>query len=114
MITKSRRQRAEVPKKNSPTFKFLEKTAGRPLTLGGLLESIRLGEELSQAAFAKKLGVSSSHLCDIEKDRKVVGPERAARFAAILGRSPEQFVRLSLQELVDGARLNMKVHVGAA
>lgn len=69
---------------------------------------------MSQAAFAKKLGISSSHLCDIEKDRKVVGPERAARFAAILGRSPEQFVRLSLQELVDGARLNMKVHVGAA
>jgi plasmid maintenance system antidote protein VapI len=113
MITKSRRHRAEAPKK-SPTLKFLEATAGRPLTLGGLLESIRLGEELSQAACAKKLGVSSSHLCDIEKGRKVVGPERAARFAAILGRSPEQLVRLSLQELVDGARLNLKVNVGAA
>lgn len=113
MITKSRRHRAEAPKK-SLTLKFLETTAGRPLTLGGLLGSIRLGEELSQAAFAKKLGVSSSHLCDIEKGRKVVGPERAARFAAILGRSPEQLVRLSLQELVDGARLNMKVNVGAA
>ena len=113
MITKSRRHRAGAPKK-SPTLKFLEATAGRPLTLRGLLESIRLGEALSQAAFAKKLGVSSSHLCDIEKGRKVVGPERAARFAAILGRSPEQLVRLSLQELVDGAHLNMKVNVGAA
>lgn len=113
MITKSRRQRDEVPKK-SPTLKFLEKTAGRPLTLGGILESIRLGEELSQAAFAKKLGISSSHLCDIEKGRKVVGPERAARFAAILARSPEQFVRLALQELVSGAGLTMKVNVGAA
>ena len=113
MMTKSRRHRAGAPKK-SPTLKFLEATAGRPLTLRGLLESIRLGEALSQAAFAKKLGVSSSHLCDIEKGRKVVGPERAARFAAILGRSPEQLVRLSLQELVDRARLNMKVNVGAA
>ena len=83
MTTKSRRPRAEAPKK-SPTLKFLEDTAGRPLTLGGLLESIRLGKAMSQAAFAKKLGISSSHLCDIEKDRKVVGPERAARFAAIL------------------------------
>lgn len=110
---KSRRHHSEALKK-SPTLKFLEQTAGRPLSLGGLLESLRLGEELSQAAFAKKLGISSSHLCDIEKGRKVVGPERAARFAVILGRSPEQFVRLSLQELVNGAGLNMKVNVGAA
>jgi transcriptional regulator with XRE-family HTH domain len=95
-------------------MKYLEQTAGRPLTLGGLLESIRLGEEMSQAAFARKLGVSPSHLCDIEKGRKVVSPERAARFARILGRSPEQFVRLSLQELIDEAGLKMKVNVAAA
>ena len=44
-------------KKKSDTLKFLEELAGRPLTLGGLLESIRLSEELSQAAFAKKLGM---------------------------------------------------------
>ena len=101
-------------KNKSETMKFLEETAGRPLTLGGLLESIRVGEEMSQSAFAKKLGVSPSHLCDIEKGRKVVSPERAARFAKILGRSREQFVRLSLQELVDEAGLKMKVNVDAA
>jgi transcriptional regulator with XRE-family HTH domain len=95
-------------------MKFLEETAGRPLTLGGLLESIRMGEEMSQATFAKKLGVSPSHLCDIEKGRKVVSPERAARFAEVLGRSREQFVRLSLQELIDEAGLKMKVNVDAA
>lgn len=100
--------------RKSETMKFLEETAGRRLTLGGLLESMRLGEEMSQIAFAKKLGVSPSHLCDIEKGRKVVSPERAARFAKILGRSPEQFVRLSLQELVDDAGLKMKVNVGVA
>lgn len=98
----------------SNTMKYLEEIAGRPLTLGGLLESIRLGEEMSQAAFARKLGVSPSHLCDIERGRKVVSPERAARFAKALGRSPEQFVRLSLQELVDEAGLRMKVNVAAA
>ena len=100
--------------KKSSTMKFLEETAGRPLTLGGLIESIRLGEELSQAIFAKKLRVSASHLCDIEKGRKVISPERAARFAKILGRSPEQFVRLSLQELIDEAGLKMNVDVKAA
>jgi transcriptional regulator with XRE-family HTH domain len=98
----------------SNTMKYLEQIAGRPLALGGLLESIRLGEEMSQAAFARKLGISPSHLCDIEKGRKVVSPERAARFAKALGRSPEQFVRLSLQELVDEAGLRMKVDVAAA
>ena len=101
-------------RKKSETMKFLEETAGRPLTLGGLIESLREGEGMSQAAFARKLGVSPSHLCDIEKGRKVVSPERAARFAKVLGRSREQFVRLSLQELVDEAGLKMKVNVDAA
>jgi len=68
----------------------------------------------SQAAFARKLGISPSHLCDIEKGRKVVSAQRAARFARILGRSPEQFVRLSLQELVDEAGLKMRVNIAAA
>jgi plasmid maintenance system antidote protein VapI len=101
-------------RRKSETMKFLESAAERPLSLGGLLESIRLGEEMSQTAFAKKIGVSASHLCDIEKGRKVVSPERASRFAKILGRSPEQFVRLALQSLVDEAGLNMKVDVEAA
>ena len=101
-------------KKKSETMKFLEDTAERPLTLGGLLESIRLGDEISQTAFAKKLGISPSHLCDIEKGRKLVSPERAARFAKILGRSREQFVRLSLQMLVDEAGLKLKVSLDAA
>jgi transcriptional regulator with XRE-family HTH domain len=95
-------------------MKFLEDLAGRPLTLGGLLQSIRLGEEMSQAAFAKKLGISPSHLCDIEKGRKVVSPERAVRFATILGRSHQQFVRLALQGLVDETGLKLQVDVAAA
>ncbi|MBF0443032.1 MAG: helix-turn-helix transcriptional regulator [Oligoflexales bacterium] len=93
---------------------FLESTAGRPLTLGGMIESIRLGEDMSQIDFAHKLGISASHLCDIEKGRKSVGASRAVRFAKILGRAPEQFVRMALQELVDEAGLRMKVEVEAA
>jgi plasmid maintenance system antidote protein VapI len=101
-------------KKKSKTIIFLEKLAGRPLTLGRLIESIRLGEEMSQAAFAKKLHISPSHLCDIEKGRKVVSPERASKFAKILGMSEEQFVRLSLQQIIDLSGLKMKVEVKAA
>ena len=101
-------------KTKSNTMKYLERVGGRPLSLGGLLESIRIGEEMSQTVFARKLDISPSHLCDIEKGRKVVGPKRAARFAKILGRNPEQFVRLSLQELIDEAGLKMKVNIDAA
>lgn len=101
-------------RKKSDTMRFLEQLTGRPLTLGGLLQSIRMGEEMSQAAFAKQLQISPSHLCDIEKGRKVVSPERAARFAAILGRPKQQFVRLALQGLVDETGLKMKVDVAAA
>lgn len=101
-------------KKKSKAQIFLEKAAGRSLTLGGLLESIRLGEDITSASFAKKLGLSSSHFCDIEKGRKVISPKRAAKFAKILGYSQEQFVRLSLQAILDESGLKMKVDVTAA
>lgn len=100
--------------KKSDTRKFLEKLTGGPVTLGKLMESIRLGEELSQAAFAKRLKISRSHLNDIEKGNKAVSPERAARFAKALGHSEERFVELALQSIVDEAGLKMRVAVDVA
>ena len=101
-------------RKKSKAMKHLEKISGGVLTLGSLIESIRLADEISQIAFAKKLDISPSHLCDIEKQRKVVSPERAAKYAKILGYSPEQFVRLALQEILDQAGISMKVEVKVA
>jgi transcriptional regulator with XRE-family HTH domain len=49
-----------------------------------LLQAIRVGEDMSQAEFALRLGVSKSHICDIEKGRKSVSPMRALEFARIL------------------------------
>lgn len=95
-------------------MKFLENAAGRTLSLGGLLESLRLSEELSQITFAKKLKISPSHLCDIEKGRKVVSAARAAHFADVLHRSQAQFVRLALQDEVQRSGLKLKVNVRAA
>ena len=100
--------------KKSPAMKYLETATGKKLTLANLLEAIRKSDEISQVEFAKKLGISKSHLCDIEKGRKAVSPERAARFAEILGYSADQFVRLSLQSILDEAGLKMKVEVEAA
>lgn len=101
-------------KRKSDAMKFLEEVSGRPLSLGGLIESIRLSDELPQAVFAKKMGISPSHLCDIEKGRKAVSPARAVQFAKKLGRSETQFVRLALQDEVARSGLSFKVTVEVA
>jgi antitoxin HigA-1 len=98
----------------SPATRFLEDLARGPLTFGSLLEAIRVGEGLTQAEFARQLGISRSHLCDIEKGRKSVSLTRAAHLAKTLGYSEKQFVRLALQELVDEAGLKWVVKVEAA
>lgn len=96
-------------KKKSDAIKFLEGLSGGPLTIGELIEAIRLADEQTQPEFAKRLGISKSHLNDIEKGRKSVSLERAARFARYLRLSEAQFVTLALQSQLDEARLNYKV-----
>ncbi|CAN5273451.1 hypothetical protein BH10PSE19_BH10PSE19_17090 [soil metagenome] len=97
-------------KKKSDAMKFLEKLAGE-LTLAGLLMAIRQGEEMSQVEFAKLLGISRQYLCDIEHKRRTISPHAAAMFAKILGYSPQQFVRLCLQDLVNRDGLKLKIDV---
>jgi transcriptional regulator with XRE-family HTH domain len=100
--------------KKSASLRFLEKLTGGPMSLGGFIEAVRLGEEMSQPAFAAKLGISRSHLNDIEKGRKMVSLDRAVRFAKQLGYSPERFVKLALQDLVCRSKLKLEVEVRAA
>ena len=66
-----------APRK-SAAVRTLERLSGGPPTLGRALEAVRKCEELSQTACAETLGISKSHLCDVEKGRKTVSPERAA------------------------------------
>jgi transcriptional regulator with XRE-family HTH domain len=98
----------------SSARRFLEKLAGGPLTLGMALKATREGEGLSQAEFARKLGLSRSHLCDIEKGRKPVSAARAAAFARVLGYSERQYVRLALQDELTRAGLAMQVEIRTA
>jgi transcriptional regulator with XRE-family HTH domain len=100
-------------KKKSDAMKFLEGLVGE-LTFGGLIEAMRQAEEMSQVEFAQKLGISKQHLCDIEKRRKFVSPERAAKFAKTLGHSERSFVALALQDIVNQGGLKLKVNVEAA
>lgn len=91
-------------------MQFLEKLAGE-LTLSGLLIAIHQGEEMTQVEFAKLLGVSRQYVCDIEHNRRMISPHTAVIFAKKLGYSPQQFVRLCLQDLVDREGLNLKIEV---
>jgi len=93
---------------------FIEKILGGPLSLGMALEAIRRGEEMSQGTFAKKLGISQQKLCDIEKERRHVSPEKAAQFAKKLGHPITVFVKLALQDQVNSSGLKLEVSVEAA
>lgn len=101
-------------KANDSGEKFLESLMGGPLSLGGALSAIRETENESLAVFSARLEVSRTHLSDIEHGRRSVSPERAARFAAALGQSQTQFVRLALQDQIRNAGLNLRVDVHAA
>ncbi|MFZ3229903.1 MAG: helix-turn-helix transcriptional regulator [Pseudobdellovibrio sp.] len=101
-------------KKKNSAMKFLDKAIGIPMTFGNTLESIRLSDEISQVTFAKKLGISQAHLSQIEKGIKAVAPERAKRFAKILGYSDVTFVELALQDQLKKAGIKMKIHLEAA
>ena len=93
---------------------YIENLIGGPLSLGGALGAIRESEGESLAQFAQRLGVSRTHLSDIEHGRRSLSLERAAQFAAALGHNQAQFVRLALQDLVREAGLKLRVAVHAA
>ena len=93
------------------TLREMEKIMGAKLTLGKLLCAIREADDVSQCEFGQRLKMSRQQLCDIEHGRKPVSPGLAARYADILGYSREQFIRLSLQDLVDRSGLNVDVEI---
>ncbi len=101
-------------RRKSAAVRFLENLTGGPLTLGSAIRATREGDDLAQAEFARKLGVSRSHLCDIEKGRKPVSASRAAEFARTLGYSEQQWIQLALEDQLRRAKLNFRVQIEAA
>jgi len=90
------------------------KLLGGPLTFGEAVEALRVRDEITQAAFAKKLGISRQYLCDVEKSRRLVSLEQAARFAKAFGHPPRVLVQLALQDAIRVSGLKLKVAVEAA
>lgn len=79
------------------------------LSLGQFLKAHRLGEEQSQTAFAKKLGISKQRLCDLELDRSNVSIKLCKSIAKKLDLPAEWLVRLSLQYQLNKEGLDLKV-----
>lgn len=84
------------------------------LSLGDFIRSLRESEEISQTDFASKLKISRANLCDIEKNRKLVSPERASRFSKILNFPEKFFVKLAIEDLLRQAKLKYQVELSAS
>jgi transcriptional regulator with XRE-family HTH domain len=84
------------------------------MTLGMFVRSFREAEGASQVDFATRLKISRANLCDIEKDRKQVTPERAARIAKHIGVPEAVLIQLALQDSLRAARFNYRVELKAS
>ena len=94
-------------------LKDLEKRFGK-LTVGEFLNTWRTSEEMSLKEFGKLVGLSIPNLCDIERGRKGVSPEKAERIAKAIRVPPALLVRLSIEELLQAAGLKHKVEIKPA
>ncbi len=94
-------------------FEKLEKQYGT-LTFGDLLKAWRQGEDLSQTAFARKVGLSVQNLNDLEKGRRIPSPTRAARIAKKL-RIPEiGLIQLAIRDSLAKEGFHFEVKLESA
>ena len=100
-------------KARSFSSKDLEKRLGR-MTVGEFLHTWRVTEELSLKEFGKQIGISAANICDIEKGRKGVSPEKAEQIAKAIGVPPALLVRLSIEEGLRAAGLKYDVEITPA
>jgi len=90
--------------------KSLEQKFG-PMTVGLFLHAFREADGFSQVEFAKKLKLSRANLCDLEKGRKNISPERATQIAKVLGVPETVLIQLALQDSLRSANLNYVVEL---
>ena len=93
--------------------KDLDKRLGK-LTVGEFLHTWRISEEMSLADFGKLVGMSVANLCDIEKGRKGVSPEKAEQIAKAIGVPAGLLIRLSIEENLRAAGLKYTVEIKPA
>jgi transcriptional regulator with XRE-family HTH domain len=100
-------------KKAKYGVKDLERDLGG-MTFGQMLESYRLGEEMSQKDLSECLGISPSSVCDLEKGRKIPTIARAKEIAGILGLSEKLWIQVAIQDQLFKVDLDYEVKLGEA
>lgn len=94
-------------------FEKLEKQYG-VLTFGELLKAWRDAEDMTQTAFAKKIGLSAQNLNDLEKGRRIPTPTRAARIAKKLGLPEMGLIQLALRDALAKEGFHYEVKLESA
>lgn len=84
------------------------------MTFGGLIRALRMSDEISQVALAKKIGVSKQFLSDVEHNRKDVGISFAKKIASALGYSIEPLLELLIKQQLRRQRLHYTVELKKA
>jgi len=79
--------------------------------VGKMVQTHRTIKKLSLREAAKRAGYSASYLSDIETGKKLIGIEPAMKLAMALDLDVRELVQLSLQDKIDGVRLNYKVRL---
>ena len=93
--------------------KDLAKRFGK-LTIADVLHSWRVCEEMTLRELGKLIGLSAANLCDIEKGRKGISPEKAEQISNAIGVPPTLLVRLSIEESLQTAGLHYRIEVKPA
>lgn len=93
--------------------KFFQKTMG-PMTFGMFLTAARSLLELTQVQLARKLKVSRSMICDIEKGRVIVSPSLAIKIARLAGFPEDSAIKYCLEDQLRKAKIKMTVKIEAA
>jgi transcriptional regulator with XRE-family HTH domain len=94
-------------------FEKLEKKYGT-LTFASMLRSWREAEDMSQTAFAKKIGLSVQNLNDLEKGRRIPSPSRAAKIAKKLGIAEIGVIQLVLRDSLRQEGFDYDVQIKSA
>lgn len=78
-------------------------------SLGEFIRNTRLGEEMTQAEFAKILGISKQRLCDLERNRKGVSIALCKKIAKKLDLPASWLVKKELQYQLRKEGISLKV-----
>ncbi len=75
----------------------LKKKYGR-ISFGRFLVAWRTADDLSQAAFARSIGLSPANLCDLEQGRRIPSVSRARNIAKKLGLPIKGLVAIAIED----------------